>query len=194
MIHRPTYALSNALDRLESAVDGDHIAISAVVERLGRNSFATLMLVFSLVSTSPASAIPGVTTMVGSIVFLLVAQMLAGRESVWLPDFIMQRQMSSANLCKGIRWLRKPVHFVERFLSTRLEFMFHRPWRWMSLVPILCLALLMPFMEIIPMSGSIASAIIAFYAAGLLMRDGVVVLLALGLLLGSAGAFWALWQ
>jgi hypothetical protein len=64
----------------------------------------------------------------------------------------------------------------------------------MSLVPILCLALLMPFMEIIPMSGSIASAIIAFYAAGLLMRDGVVVLLALGLLLGSAGTFWALWQ
>lgn len=194
MIHRPTYALSNTLNRLESAVDGDQIAISAVVERLGRNSFATLMLVFSLVSTSPASAIPGVTTMVGSIVFLLVAQMLAGRESVWLPGFIMQREMSSVNLCKGIRWLRKPVHVVERFLSTRLEFMFHRPLRWVSLVPILCLALLMPFMEIIPMSGSIASAIIAFYAAGLLMRDGVVVLLALVLLLGSAGAFWALWQ
>ena len=194
MIHRPSYALSDALDRLESAVDGDHIAVSAVVERLGRNSFATLMLVFSLVSTSPASAIPGVTTMVGSIVFLLIAQMLAGRESVWLPDFIMQRQLSSAKLCKGIRWLRKPVHFVERFLSTRLEFIFHRPWRWITLVPILCLALLMPFLEIIPMSGSIASVVIAFYAAGVLTRDGVVVLFSLGLLFGGAGAVWALWQ
>lgn len=194
MIDRPTYALSDALDRLESAVDGDHIAVGAVVEKLGRNSFATLMLVFSLVSTSPASAIPGITTMVGGIVFLLVAQMLAGRESVWLPDFITRRQMSSAKLCKGINWLRKPVQFVERFLRTRLEIMFHRPWRWMPLVPILCLTLFMPFMEVVPMSGSIASAIIAFYAAGLLMRDGVVVLLALGLLLGSAGAVWALWQ
>ena len=194
MIHRPSYALSDALDRLESAVDGDHIAVSTVVERLGRNSFATLMLVFSLVSTSPASAIPGVTSAVGCIVFLLVSQMLAGRESVWLPDVIMRRQMSSAKLCKGIRWLRQPVSFVERLLRTRLEFMFHRPWRWMPLVPILCLAMFMPFLEFVPMSGSIASAIIAFYAAGLLMRDGVVVLLALGLLLGGAGAVWALWQ
>lgn len=193
MIQEPSYALSDALDRLESAVAGDHIAIGAVIEKLGRNSFASLMLVFSLVSTSPASAIPGVTTLVGCVIFLLVSQMLAGRESVWLPGFITRRQMSSEKLCKGIHWLRKPVQFVERFLRTRLEIMFHRPWRWMPLVPILCLTLFMPFMEIVPMSGSIASAIIAFYAAGLLTRDGVVVLISLGLLLGGAGAVWAVW-
>lgn len=36
----------------------------------------------------------------------------------------------------------------------------------------LCLTLFMPVMEIVPTSGSIASAVIAVFAAGLLTRDG----------------------
>jgi hypothetical protein len=42
----------------------------------------------------------------------------------------------------------------------------------------------MPFMEIVPTSGSIASAVIALFAAGLLTRDGALMLFALFLLSG----------
>lgn len=74
------------------------------------------MLVFSLISTSPASANPGITTAGAVIVFILVVQMIAGRDCVWPPRFITRRRMSTAKLCKGIGWLRKPVRFVERYL------------------------------------------------------------------------------
>ena len=45
------------------------------------------------------------------------------------------------------------------------------------------LPLIMPFMEIVPTSGSIASAVIALFAASLLTRDGVLACLSFGLLL-----------
>jgi hypothetical protein len=179
--HR-TRALSDVLDRLERTAHGESISVQEVVEELGHRSFAALMLVFSLISTSPASAIPGITATVAAIVFVLVLQMLAGRDCVWLPAFVLRRRMAKARLCQGIRWLRRPVGFVERFLTPRLTFLLHRPWLWLPLVLILGLTLVMPLLEMIPTSGSIASAVIALFAAGLLTRDGALVLASLVLL------------
>lgn len=175
-------ALSDVLDGLEKATHGGSIAVEDVIEELGRKSFASLMLIFSLISASPASGIPGVTAMVAAIVFILVIQMILGRDCVWLPGFISRRQLSTAKLCKGISWLRKPIYFIEGLLKPRLTFVFHRPWVYLPLVLVLGLTLFMPFMEVVPTSGSIASAVIALFAAGLLTRDGALVIASLILL------------
>jgi hypothetical protein len=58
------------------------------------------------------------------------------------------------------------------------------------LVLILGLTLFMPVMEVIPTSGSIASAVIALFAAGLLTRDGAVVVASLLLLLAVPVSVW----
>ena len=185
-----THALSDVLDRLEKSTHGDSITVQEVIEELGHKSFASLMLVFALISTSPASAIPGITAVVALITFILVAQMIIGRDSVWLPSFVTSRRMSSEKLRKGIGWLRKPVHFVERFLKARLTFFLHRPWLFLPLLLILGLTLFMPFMEVIPTSGSIASAVIALFAAGLLTRDGALVVVSMILLPAVPVAVW----
>lgn len=183
-------ALSEVLDQLESAAEGESIAIEEVVEKLGRKSFASLMLLFSLISTSPASTIPGITAVVAVIVFILVVQMMAGRDRAWLPRFITRRRMSTEKLCKGIRWLRKPVRLAEKVFRARMTFLLHRPWLWLPMILILGLTLFMPFMEVIPTSGSIASAVIALFAAGLLTRDGALVLFSLILLLAVPVTVW----
>src|SRR5690606_2515855 len=190
MAGQRTSALSEVLDQLEDSAQGESIAVEEVLEKLGHSSFASLILVFSLISTSAASAIPGITAVVAAIVFILVLQMIVGRDSVWLPGFITRRKMSTEKLCKGIRWLRKPVRFLEQFLKPRLTFLFHRPWLWLPLILILGLTLLMPFMEVIPTSGSIASAVIALFAAGLLTRDGALAVVSLILLHALPAAAW----
>lgn len=183
-------ALSDILDHLEHAIHGDSVTVQEVVEELGHKSFASLMLIFSLISASPASAIPGITAFVALIVFVLAAQMLFGRKCVWLPQFVTRRRIPRQKLCKGVGWLRRPVAFVERFLKARLTFLLHRPWLLLPLGLILLLTLFMPFMEVVPTSGSIASAVIAFFAAGLLTRDGALVLASLAVLLALPLAVW----
>lgn len=190
MTNERMHALSDVLDRLEDSIQGKSISVQDVVEHLGHRSFASVMLIFSLISASPASAIPGITAIVAVIVLVLVVQMLIGRECLWLPGFIAHRRMSAAKLCKGLGWLRKPVRFVERFLRPRLTVLFHRPWLYVPLVLILGLTLFMPFMEVIPTSGSVASAVIALFAAGLLTRDGALVLVSFVVLSGIPLAVW----
>jgi hypothetical protein len=188
--HNNSHALSDVLDQLESSIEGDSVSVDQILEALGERSFASLLLIFPLISASPASTVPGVTAIVAVIVFILVAQMIFGRKSVWLPAFIRRREISSAALRKGTGWLRKPVAFVERYLKTRLTFLVHRPWLYLPLGLVLLLTLFMPFMELVPTSGTIASTIIALFAAGLLTRDGGVVLFSLLLLSALPVLFW----
>jgi hypothetical protein len=187
------HALSDVLDQLESSAHDQSVSVGEVVEKLGHKSFAALMLIFSLISTSPASAIPGITATVAVIVFILAGQMILGRECVWLPQFITRRRMSSRKLCKGVAWIRRPVAWVERFLKERFTWLLHRPWLYLPLALIMALALFMPFMEVVPTSGSLASAVIALFAAGLLMRDGALVVASLVLLAAlplAVAYFW----
>lgn len=183
-------ALSDVLDQLDGSIDGDSVSVEQILEALGERSFASLLLIFPLIAVSPASAVPGVTAVVAAIVFLLVGQMILGRKYVWLPAFVRHRRISSGALRKGTGWLRKPVAFVERGLKARWTFLVHRPWLYVPLCLILLLTIFMPFMELVPTSGSIASAIIALFAAGLLTRDGVVVLVSLLLLSALPLLFW----
>lgn len=184
---RRTHALSDVLDQLEGSLDGPDVSVGHIVDQLGRASFASVMLIFSLISTSPASAIPGVTAAVAMLVLMLIVQMMAGREAVWLPDVLSRKRLDAQKVEAGVRWVRRPVEWLERFLRPRLTFLFHRPWLWLPMILVAALTLVMPFMELIPTSGSIASAVIALFAASLLTRDGVLACISLALLLVAPG-------
>lgn len=183
-------ALTGVLDQLEDSIGGDTATIDDIAGALGHRGLAALILVFALISTSPASAIPGITTFVAAVVLLLLAQMLAGRRCAWLPGFVGNRSLDTGKLQKGIDWLRRPVGFIQLFLRPRLTFLVHRPWVIVPMLLIACLCLTMPFLEVIPTSGSIASAIIALFAAGLLTRDGVLVAVATALLALLPALLW----
>ena len=186
-----TRALSEVLDQLEASVHDESIAVHEVMDHLGKKSFAAIILVFTLMSASPASAIPGLTAAVALVVVLMVGQMLVGRDCPWLPGFLANRRLPTSRVCQAVSWLRRPVAFVERFFKARLSFFVKRPGVFLTLGVMLAIALFMPVMEVVPTSGSIASIVIAFFAAGLLTRDGALVLLGLVLVVVlPVSIFW----
>ena len=76
------------------------------------------------------------------------------------------------------------------FLKERLVALVTPPVMYVPLSVILILTLFMPFMEVIPTSGSIASAIIACVAAGFLTRDGLLVAISVPLLATVPAVAW----
>lgn len=190
----PDHAISDVLDRLESTLHEGKVSVGEIMQHLGPRSFPALILLPVLVSASPASAVPGVTAAAALIVAVVTVQMLVGRRCAWLPQFLARRTIAADKLGQGVRWLRKPVGWVERFIRPRLTAVFHRPLLYLPLLVILAIACVMPFMEVVPLSGSIASVAIALFAAGLLTRDGVLVLLGLAVVgaLGWVIARWAM--
>lgn len=174
--------LSDVLDKLAEAGDGERVTVGEINEEFADRSLAPVLLVPALITASPLSGIPGLPTLAGLIIGLIVVQMLMGRDTLWLPDFIARRGVSKQRLGKAVDFLRKPVGWVERLLKPRLTWLAGRPWNYAALLTCLAIALSTPALEFLPFVTSVAAVAIGLFAAGLLIRDGAVMLVGYALL------------
>lgn len=179
--------LEALLDRLEAAASADCVSVGDLTEAIGPRSFPALMLIFALIAISPASVVPGVTTGVAAVEFLLVVQLFAGVRRLWLPRILSRRTLSGERLRAAVRWLRRPVARAGPLMRPRLQALTRRPWISPWLFMILALTLAMPFMELVPGSGTLAASCIALVAVAILARNGLILLLAGACL---AGMIW----
>ena len=169
--------LSGVLDKLGSAGDETRVTVGQILEEVGDRSLAPILLVPAMITASPISGIPGVPTLTGLIVGLIVVQMLMGRNTLWVPQVLARQGVSKSKMEKAVSFLRKPVGWLDKLMKPRLTWLASRPWSYLALVICLIIAVTTPVMEFLPFAISIAAVAIGFFAAGILMRDGVMILI-----------------
>jgi hypothetical protein len=184
---RPTSARPEAFsDELEAWLRSDgEKTIGALTHDFGEKSFAVAVLVLMLV---PALPLPtgGVSHVLEAITVVVGAEMVVGRETVWLPA--RWRSHSLGAVLRGraipviLRWVRRAER-VSRQRGARLL-----AQRWMRrilgvvfIVFATAAALAPPFsgLDTLPAMGAVAVAL------AILLED--VVLLGMGFLLGLGG-------
>ena len=170
-------SLTGVLDKLGDAGDEERVTVGQILEEVGDRSLAPILLVPALITASPISGIPGVPTLTGIIVGLIVVQMLMGRDTLWVPKILARQGVSKSKLDKAVNFLRKPVGWLDKLMKPRLTWLASRPWSYLALVICLIIAVTTPVMEFLPFAISIAAVAIGFFAAGILMRDGVMILI-----------------
>jgi hypothetical protein len=175
-----TPSLTDVLDGLEKAGDDENVTIGQILDEVGDRSLAPILLVPALITASPISGIPGVPTLTGIIVGLIVVQMLMGRDTLWVPQGLAKRGVSRQKMGKAVAFLRKPVGWLDGLMKPRMSWLAERPWNYVALLICLAIAITTPVMELLPMAISIAAVAIGLFAAGLLMRDGLVILIGYG--------------
>lgn len=161
----------------QAARPGERVPLADLLDGLGRQSFPLLVLAPSLLLVSPLSAIPGMTGSLGLIIALLLAQRLAGRSALWLPRRALQRiTIPVDRLERALHWLRRPAARLDRLLHPRLEGIASGRLSLLPMAVIAIAACFLPLMEFVPMSGTTVGASITLFAAGMLARDGVFVI------------------
>ncbi len=154
------------------------VSIGDVVDKLGSSSLGLILLILTIPAIIP---IPGPVGMVlGSCLALVAVQVIAGARRVWLPGWLRQRNLPTRFVAAAIARI---VPWLERF-ERRLS-----PRRWMMLSgrvarPVLGIAILAMAVIItlpIPLGNVLPVVALAMLALALLERDGVAVLLALGM-------------
>ncbi|WP_375186126.1 exopolysaccharide biosynthesis protein [Pseudooceanicola sp.] len=173
----PPRSLSDILNALEEAASQDTVTVSDILEEIGDRSFAPMILVPALILISPLSGIFGLPT-IGAIFMLLVTlQKLLGRRHVWFPKFLKRRKIKSSRLKTAVDWLRRPTGWIDRRTHTRLTFLVSRPANLVTLLMIVAICIVIPFLEVLPMVTSIFALAISLFSVGLLARDGLFTLL-----------------
>jgi len=170
-------SLGDLLDALEHAAEGETVSIRDMLREIGRRSFTPVLLAVAIIVISPISAIPTVPTIAGTLIVLIAGQGLLARDHLWLPKFLLNREIGAERFCKGINWLRGPCNWVDRHSHSRLSFLTEGPARRLAFLLCIAIAITWPVLELLPMVTSIGAAAIALIAFGLLTDDGLYTLL-----------------
>lgn len=172
--------LEQLLDRLGAAADdGESVSIGELLGLVGSRSFGPVLLLAGLITLAPIIGdIPGVPTIMGIFVFLLAVQLLIGRGQFWLPRWLRNRSIASEKLRKGLKPMRKPARFIDRWLRPRLTVFATGPAIYLTAIACLIISLALPVMEVIPFSANAAGAALTAFGLALIARDGLLGLIA----------------
>jgi hypothetical protein len=172
--------LEQLLDRTGEAAEGeDQVSLDAILTEVGRRSFGPLLLLAGLITLAPVIGdIPGVPTIMGLIVFLVAAQLLVGREILWMPQWLLKRSVKREKLGDVQKWLRPPAKFLDRFLRPRLALFIEGSA--VRIIALFCvaIAIAMPAMEVVPFSANAAGAGLTAFGLSLTAHDGLFALIA----------------
>lgn len=183
--------IQELLDAAGEASDGDTTSVGDIVRSLGENSLTPNLIFVALAVVSPLSGIPLFSSICGISIALISAQMLVGRDHLWLPGFVMRRQVESDRLTGAIRALRRPARWLDRVSRPRLRGLVTGPVRKLTQALCVLCGMTMPFLEVVPFTSTLLGIVVSLMAFGMLARDGLFTALGLtALLLLGGGVFW----
>jgi hypothetical protein len=171
--------LGALFDRLCDTTGQDKVAIKDVVTAIGGRGMIPFLLVPAFLTATPLSGIPGVSATAGIIIALVSFRMLLGYDTLPLPRWVERRSVDGQRLDKVLEKSRPVVNWIDRHARQRWDWLFRRPVIWVPQGLCLASGLCMPFLEFIPFTSSIVAAGVCLLALAMLVRDGVIFLLAL---------------
>lgn len=171
----PSTRLSDDLAELRRQSEGQSLTVDALEKALKGRGFAMLVLLLALPFCF--IPIPGLSTPFGAAVLIIGIRIAAGLKP-WLPAFVLRKQISPTRLVKvldgGLRFAR----ILEKVVKPRMHFL----QRWPGMMNLIGLGiasggllLLLPLP--IPFSNTIPAWAVVLLAAGMMERDGLLVLL-----------------
>lgn len=172
--------LGELLDRLADASGSEGgLSLGEAMDEVGRRSFGPLLLLAGLIIVAPlVGDIPGVPTLLGVLVILIVGQIMAGRGCVWIPDWLESRSLDDDKLSKVIGWMRKPAAFADRITRSRMVPLVGSEGTYVIGISCILIALGMPFLEFVPFSANGAGAALVAFGLAVTTEDGLLALVA----------------
>jgi hypothetical protein len=173
----PARRLSEDLRELLREADGRSRTVGELEEILKGRGFSLFLLLLALPFAFPIG-IPGLSIPFGIVIMLLGVRITFGMKPS-LPGFILRREVKYSLLEKIVGFGLKLCTKMEKLIRPRMHFL----QRWPGMINLIGLAvasggflLSLPLPPLIPFSNTIPALSVILLAAGLVERDGLLVL------------------
>lgn len=150
----------------------EKVTLGEIIDTFGRRAFGALLFVLAIPNLLPLP--PGSSTILGAPLMLISPQMVIGFQTLWLPRFIDDRQMSRAELARAFGKLLPWLERIEQVSRPRLVFMFGPVGD--RLIGLICTLLSFVLILPIPLGNLLPALTIAVLAFSMVQRDGLLAL------------------
>ena len=188
-VERVSRPFSEVLGALAEA-DGERLSINEVVTAFGERGFGAIMLLVGLFNLLPLP--PGGTTVTGAPLLLLSAQLMLGRETVWLPGRLCRASVSRESFRSGLKRVLPWLQRAERLTRPRMTWAVTGPAE--QLIGLACF--LLSCVLVLPIFlGNVAPAVaIVVMSLALVQRDGVLALVGWGVVAVAVALLVLAWS
>jgi hypothetical protein len=184
--------LSDVFDELNNCVnrtsENANVRFGVLLSAVGRRSYGPLLLVIGLFAISPATILPGMTTVAAVITLLVAGQMALGLKRPWLPKVVLNIKVPRRPF---LRFLDETRPRVERIDGVWLR----QRWAFMT-VPffvnavalcVIAAALITLPLSLIPFAPLAPGIAVVMFGLGMTARDGLWLCAGIAL---TVAAFW----
>lgn len=172
--------LADIVDQLDN-VDSDSdqkTTVGDIVNSFGGRAYAPLIIIPAVIALFPITGgIPGMSIFTATVIILVTVQMLVTQGTIWLPEFIRQREISKKRLSDLSEKWQGRLRWVDRWFQKRMVFLTESPFN--SVLAILCivLSLTMYPLAFVPMGAAPPSFAIMLIGLSLLTKDGLLAII-----------------
>ena len=174
-----TRSLSDLLDDLKASTLGEEITLKTLLEAFHERGFGFFLLLFALPAALPVPAI-GLNAIIALPLLILTAQQAIGRHTIWLPEGWLAKSVSKNKIDGYIDTANPWVKKIETFIRPRLPFI--TQGLSSNMIGILGFFMALAVSIPLPLTNTVPSIGIVCMAIGVIMRDGLAVII--GILIG----------
>lgn len=172
-------SLSAVIGQVIYVAQSERVSLRKVIEQVGDVSFAPILLLPAVAVATPLSGIPLFSSLMGVVICLVSMQMLMRRRHLWLPDWVLRREVKGDVVCRAFQALYPVARWVDARTDRRMRIFVHRPLIFIPQLMCVVSGAIMPVLEFVPFSSSVLGVGVALLALGMLTRDGFVIVLGL---------------
>lgn len=184
-------------EQLEQAVEGGRnprLTVQEVIETFGPRAYGPLLFLPAFFAVAPTGGIPGVTVVAGALVILVAIQIPIGRGNLVMPARLRRLSLKRDAAERAIERARPLLRRIERVTRRRLTWLVSPPWVYVSALVCVALGAAMGLLEFIPFASAAPGAAVLSIAVGMIVCDGLAVLVGYGLASASAFLVAGVWS
>ena len=166
------------LDRIDEIANEGDVSLGHVAEAMGTRAHGPFLMVPALIDLSPVGSIPGLPTLLAVVIVITAVQLLFGGRTLWLPGILARRSLSNGKARKTTEKLRGVARFLDRWFHGRLPALTKGPFVRVAAALVILLAFTVPPLELFPLATTAPMAAIAAFGLALLVRDGLLMVIA----------------
>ncbi|MCH9637893.1 MAG: exopolysaccharide biosynthesis protein [Betaproteobacteria bacterium] len=167
------------VDLKDSFGEQDTISIDFILKALHERSFGIMLLIFAMPAAIPLPGL-GINLIIAAPLLFLTAQQALGRDSIWFPQKMRDKSISSERFERMLNAALPIIRRIELLVKPRLGFVTQGVFSY--LIGFCGLIMALSVCVPLPLTNTVPSAGIALMAIGVIMRDGLAVIV--GALLG----------
>lgn len=178
---RPEPRLSEELESLLQLAADRPLPLRAVVEHLHLRGLPAIIVLLCVPFLFPVS-LPGLSVPFGLAIALCGLRLALG-QGLWMPEFILRREIPAELLRRLVGGAVSFYHRVEKLVRPRMHFL----QRWPGMVNLLGFMIMvggillsLPIPPPFPLTNTIPGLAVIFMALGIMERDGLCILIGYG--------------